>query len=650
MSSTSPGPAPQLTALLGPHRWRRERLRALQSLDPRWRAEDSTPASPDRSEGFGCTLAMRAGRGGGLVRQGAHILAWRGELRRAPIAGLAELTAADGPAADEVLVALLRDHGVRTCELLDGPVTLLSWDARRGQLVACRDRFGLVPLLYLTPHPRRPLHLALTTDGGAVEALLEGALRPRRARLRAFLMGLDGGPRGDFVEGVERLRAAERLVASGEGHRIETFWSPVPSFTPAEADGGDVLRARRVVDEVVTSRLGLAAPAICMSGGLDSPALAATVVRQRGHDQSRPLPAISQIAPGIPSTDESPQLDLLQRELPLDLRRFRIDREPVLGSPAGFCDHLVLGPQIHPGEVYQRRFSIWAREQFPSAQPLRGLGADEVLDASGSQVLSWFLSHRDWRGLTGLASEVGARPVARRVVRRGLEELGVRPLMREGMALMRRALGRPVPQPPPWSRPESWVPGGAAVPEDEPLDWDRDEAHRGAVWIGNAQGWAWEMFARGGVREDLAASVVTGFPYLDRRLWECFWRIPPPRLHEPGLDRPVLRRAMADRLPAAIIERPKETFFDAVIVQGLVDRNARVVHRLFASSRLADLGLIEPAAFLDAFARYCRAGAGSWRGARPVSHTLRIWPTIAAELWVRALLEGPQAVAEGWGG
>ena len=634
--SSPPYITPQLVALLGPHRWRLERMRRLRPLDGRW---SSLPPADLDDRGWGCTLAWLPGPAAGLARRGPLTLAWRGELRRSrkerPLQALEQ---PHGPAADAALLALISTYGTRACERIDGPVALLTWDADRRQLVAARDRFGLVPLLCHRPdhgsgaEPR----LVLSTDPKVIAALMAEAPRPRMARLRGFVAWREGDLRADFLEGVDRLRAAERMVVEPGGSRIDTWWTPPTSYDPPEADGGDALRARGVIDEVVGSRLGLAPSAVCMSGGLDSPALAATLARQGGHHRDNPLLVASQIAPGFPSTDESAEIHLLEQALSLEVHRFSITRYATLATPETFLGHLVYGPQIHPGEEYQGRFLAWMRERLGQVQPLKGVGADDVLGATEVEALVWLLARRDVAGLRALARRgVGHRRIARAAIRQLVDRAGLRPLVGRTRAALRHQPSAPVP----WSRPQDWVPGVATVPAPAP------GSNR---WLDMIQGWGWEGLCRGIQREDAAAGVISGFPYLDRRLWECFWRIPPPRLHQPGLDRPVLRRAVSDRLPAAIVERPKSTFFDAVVIYGLVGQHADVVRRLFAASRLADLGLIEPMRFLQAFEAFCHAGQGSWRWERPVGHAAALWPTIAAELWVRALLEGPEVVRQAW--
>ena len=59
---------------------------------------------------------------------------------------------------------------------------------------------------------------------------------------------------------------------------------------------------------------------------------------------------------------------------------------------------------------------------------------------------------------------------------------------------------------------------------------------------------------------EMAHGVEGRTPYLDHRLFERAWRLPPSALFVDGLEKATLRHALADLLPAASRARPKHPF------------------------------------------------------------------------------------------
>ncbi len=96
-------------------------------------------------------------------------------------------------------------------------------------------------------------------------------------------------------------------------------------------------------------------------------------------------------------------------------------------------------------------------------------------------------------------------------------------------------------------------------------------------------------------RMSMAHSLEARVPFLDRRVVELARRIPP-RLRLRGLTtKYLLRRAMADRLPAAIV-RGKKLGFNVPMASWLAGSLREFVHDTLAPSRLRRQGLLDPEA------------------------------------------------------
>jgi hypothetical protein len=113
-------------------------------------------------------------------------------------------------------------------------------------------------------------------------------------------------------------------------------------------------------------------------------------------------------------------------------------------------------------------------------------------------------------------------------------------------------------------------------------------------------------------------------------------RLPLERLRTYDTGKALLRSAMVGRLPDSIRLRPKLKSFDKHIEKGLGIQGAAKVRRLFRRPRLAELGLVDGPAFLQAYEDYCRRVVGS-TGTGPPVGSMAVWRTISAELWLRVV-------------
>src|SRR5690349_15661896 len=177
----------------------------------------------------------------------------------------------------EVIAHLYEEEGPEAVRRLDGMFAFALWDARRHRLVLGRDRFGI-----------KPLYLARTAErllfGSEAKCLLAGGHEPAidRQALHDYLtLGYVPEPSSIFA-GAEQLPAAHVLVAepTADGGRVhvERYWRlPEPlaaDATRSEADWeADVTRTlRAAVESHLMSDVPLG---VFLSGGLDSGSIVA---------------------------------------------------------------------------------------------------------------------------------------------------------------------------------------------------------------------------------------------------------------------------------------------------------------------------------------------------------------------------------------
>ncbi len=184
----------------------------------------------------------------------------------------------------EVLLEACAKWGVeRALRASVGMFAFALWDARQCQLTLARDRSGEKPLVYF--------------DGGTTLAFASelkglGAFHQRRVDPRAadayLALGYVPAPLAIFRE-CRKLEAGHLLeCAPGEPPQVRRWWYPERAVQPREAPLAErAAQVRRWTGEAVSLRLRADVPvALCLSGGVDSAAVAAECVRQGTHPEA----------------------------------------------------------------------------------------------------------------------------------------------------------------------------------------------------------------------------------------------------------------------------------------------------------------------------------------------------------------------------
>ena len=218
----------------------------------------------------------------------------------------------DARAGDaHLLLHAWRAWGEDCVEQLMGDFSFALWDAPARRLFCARDHFGVKPFFYaqagdeivfgntlasLRAHPR----VGATLDELAIAdfLLFETSQEPSATALRA----------------VRRLPPAHCLCFSPAGLRVRRYWNleSVPVALPS-SDRECLEGFDEVLDHAVGDRVRSARASVLMSGGLDSPALAAVALRRgtRVHafttvydelfaDEERHFSSLAAAALGIP--------------------------------------------------------------------------------------------------------------------------------------------------------------------------------------------------------------------------------------------------------------------------------------------------------------------------------------------------------------
>lgn len=184
----------------------------------------------------------------------------------------------------EVLLAAYEAWGEGCFDRLEGMWAFALMDRKKGTLLLSRDRFGEKPLFYMVHE--KTLYFASSPQ--ALASLSGRELKPNHAHLRRYLVN---GFRSifktadTFFQGVSELPPATHMkLAVPERHELTRYWRL--SFRPAPMSAQDALEGvRERLFRAMEIRLRADVPvAFCLSGGVDSTALAGIAARHLGQD------------------------------------------------------------------------------------------------------------------------------------------------------------------------------------------------------------------------------------------------------------------------------------------------------------------------------------------------------------------------------
>ncbi|KAA1259365.1 Asparagine synthetase [glutamine-hydrolyzing] 3 [Rubripirellula obstinata] len=231
-------------------------------------------------------LAIRGGSAGRqpmATPDGRYAISYNGELynddelRRTLTAdhGVTFETRCD----TETLLHAFRVWGKQCVDHLRGMFALVAVDFHSGEVLIARDRCGVKPLFYT--------HIGTTLlVASSIAALLEHPDVPRRPNYKAISHYLSSFRltlgRETMYEGIYQLESAQRMTVNSRGTQIETYWElPVEDQTINFAEAvasletglDDAVKRRQVSDRPV---------GMLLSGGIDSASIASVMSQSGG--------------------------------------------------------------------------------------------------------------------------------------------------------------------------------------------------------------------------------------------------------------------------------------------------------------------------------------------------------------------------------
>jgi asparagine synthase (glutamine-hydrolysing) len=513
----------------------------------------------------------------------------------------------------EVILAAYREWGSDCVERFNGMWAFVLWDGARQRLFCSRDRFGIKPFYYRHENGR----FAFASEPRAFRADPSTRLEANREAVHEYLdQGYLDHLDETFFAGIRRLPPAHSLAFDESGLRVWAYWrleEREPPADPAE-------ELRELFLDAVRLELRSDVPVgTALSGGLDSSAIAVSadhLLRTEAENaealggRQRTFTAYFE----RPGFDERPFAEAVVE---------RTSAEPTwLTFTAGdLVDDL---PRIveAQGEPFGST-SICAGWYVMRAA--KEAGVKVMLDGQGGdELLAGYRAHLGFR-LADLLAQARLRELA-------TELAGAR----HGPVALATAMARPF-------APERLVrlvrsrTRGSLVHPD--LRRSAANAFDGLPFPDRLRRYQQLVLTRRGLpellryedRNSMAHSLEARVPFLDHRLVELCFSLPPDELIRGGETKSVLRRALGDLLPPSVRARRDKVGFVTPEGDWLRGPLGDLAADVFASQRFRERGFVDATAARRRLERH-RAGR--------LSAGMEVWRALNLELWARAYLDG----------
>src|SRR2546429_7176016 len=172
---------------------------------------------------------------------------------------------------------LFRSWGAACIDRLQGDFSFALWDARHKQLFCARDHFGIKPFFYSSIGP-------LLVVSNLINCLRRHPAVSRRLNDLAIadflLFDMIREPGATSFADIQRLPPAHVLSCEAGTISVRPYWTlPVRAPLHYTRPNDCVEEFRELLDRAVTDRVRTNNVGILMSGGLDSPTVAASAKR-----------------------------------------------------------------------------------------------------------------------------------------------------------------------------------------------------------------------------------------------------------------------------------------------------------------------------------------------------------------------------------
>jgi asparagine synthase (glutamine-hydrolysing) len=440
----------------------------------------------------------------------------------------------------DILISAYRAFGIDLPARLRGVFGAVVSDGAR--IIAFRDHLGFGPVFF----GRDARGVRVASEAKQVVAGAGVADEPDLDVCEEIYFQTYDENTPSALRGVERLPKASVLLADGSGARIRRYWDPTDRFESGRY-GPEEIKERfdHLMGQAVARTL-TGEDAVSLSGGVDSPAVAAYGAPLHLEMWGRPLGGVSAVYPDFPAVDESEYTRLVAEDLGMPLHLYQQHARPL--------DRLDEWARVTDGPVptvslpqYEEHYRYVRSLGFRNV--LSGEFAEFVFDLS-VYLIPYLVWHGRWGAVARLLGDRRTRGGSWTSVLRSLAN----PFVPTRVTAYR------------WARSRTDVPGWL----------DRKRVNERAVRsiVPARDRWSKvQLSPFSGVGLTMEADdvcqqlcgVVCRRPWADVDLWEFFLSLPAEVKFPNTRGKTLVRGLLRGRVPDTILNRTDKTYFDDAV-------------------------------------------------------------------------------------
>lgn len=446
-------------------------------------------------------------------------------------------------------------------------------------IIVFRDQIGLIPLVNI--QFKDPQKCVITTSPELTNELtIDRRINPKW--LAQYLSGRWNDSVEDVMDNVFRLLPGELFCIRSGNIARHQYWPKPSFFRPLEIT--DIREAEATLREAMVEAVGRIPEErrsiYTLSGGLDSPGIVgitcAKYLKAGQHIQT-----VSLISNCFPSCDESKEIGILEKELPIVAHYINMDCiKPLSAISLYHCD--AFGPTLSPGLENALTLFRYVAKNWPNAQLITGYGGNFIVDLSDWSHFYDLTIRKDIPNLCKFVKTIDT-DMLRTIAKNSLSGICEGKLRYTIKTYMPQAFKKFI--------------FASEQPSEFGKRWIKPTIDQYAKIISNQRSlaqdrlfmirsWDSELRMRSLDRIIRATHVDHYDPLFDPKLYETCARLPA-TLYEPSEpDRMGYRNALRPFLPQAILDHPKIQNFEAVSrFDHDKDARARIDHALATQHR-----------------------------------------------------------------
>lgn len=525
----------------------------------------------------------------------------------------------------EVIVHAYEEYGVHCAEVFNGMFAFALWDIPRRRLFIARDHLGIKPLYYWSGAGK-------LVFGSELKCVITHPSVPRDIDLVALDQFLTleyiPTPRTIF-QGIHKLAPGHHLIYEGGELKVGQFWD-VPILETPQDEASCAEHLEELIDDAVRMQLMSDVPlGAFLSGGIDS----STIVAAMSKSSNMPVKTFS-IGFEDATYNELPyaravaaryQTDHYEEILAPDIAETAQRLVRHLDEPFG---DFSIFPTFLVSEVARRKVKV----------VLSGDGGDEIFGGydtyvaqSWDQYYSRLPAAIRQRMLPSLMARVPPRPAKKGLInktKRFIEGAALPPSLQhtrwmmfmskvDKAALYSAELGMSL------NGDSSF-----AVIENYFRRKSASEAFSQQQYV-DIKTYLVDDILTKVDRMSMAVSLEARVPLLDFRIVEFAVNLPPQMKLYRGETKRILRRAMANRLPEMVLNKPKQGF-SIPLKNWLRGPLKPMLTDLLSVDRIRQRGYFNDATVQGWVTEHLDGTA---------NHSHRLWALMVLELWCQQMLD-----------